>query len=75
MAASFFRGTQLDQNVKFKDKDRELTKKMNFPPEFDQPVDIAKVSTARHIHSECIKGSHRRDKKVGREAHCRVDWG
>ena len=60
MAASFFRGTQLDQNVKFKDKDRELTKKMNFPPEFDKQVDISKVSTFSH-NSEKLKGSHRRD--------------
>lgn len=44
MAASFFRGTQLDQNVKFKDKDKELTKKWNFPPEFDTAVDLKKVS-------------------------------
>ncbi len=47
MAASFFRGTQLDQNVKFKDKDKELTKKLQFPPEFDKPVDINKVSEPR----------------------------
>ena len=44
MAASFFRGTQLDQNVKFKDKDRELTKTWIFPPEFDLQVNLSKVS-------------------------------
>lgn len=54
MAASFFRGTQLDQNVKFKDKDKELTKKWNFPPEFDCPVDIKKVS-ARAFVLRCLK--------------------
>ena len=30
--------------MKFKDKDRELTKKMLFPADFDKPVDISKVS-------------------------------
>jgi hypothetical protein len=64
MAASFFRGTQLDQNVKFKDKDLELTKKMMFPADFDKPVDISKVSNRVPKYS-LIKGSHRGDKKVG----------
>lgn len=54
MAASFFRGTQLDQNVKFKDKDRELTKKWSFPPEFDRPVNLQKVS-ARVPSLRCLK--------------------
>jgi hypothetical protein len=44
MAASFFRGTHIDQNVKFKDKDKELTKKWKYPPEFDLSVDLKKVS-------------------------------
>eukprot|EP00347_Sterkiella_histriomuscorum_P022550 403338068 len=43
MAASFFRGTHIDQNVKFKDKDRELTKKWKYPAEFDLSVDLKKV--------------------------------
>jgi hypothetical protein len=46
MAAAFFRGTTIDQNVKFKDKDLELTKKWQFPPELDQHVNLAKVSDA-----------------------------
>ena len=45
MSASFFRGTQIDQNVKFKNKDRELVKQRKWPPEFDRIVDITKVST------------------------------
>lgn len=49
MAANFFRGTHIDQNVKFKDKDRELTKKWNFPPEFDLTVELKKVSTESGI--------------------------
>ncbi len=44
MTASFFRGTQLDQNVKFKDKEKELLKAWKWPPEFDKPVNINKVS-------------------------------
>ena len=44
MSAAFFRGTQIDQNVKFKDKDKELVRQMKFPPEFDHPVDLNKVS-------------------------------
>ena len=44
MSAAFFRGTGIDQNVKFKDKDKELVRSMEFPPEFDQPVDLKKVS-------------------------------
>ena len=64
MAASFFRGTHLDQNVKFKDKDRELTKIWKFPPEFDQTVNLNKVS-ARVYELRLIKGVNRRDKGVG----------
>lgn len=44
MAAAFFRGTTIDQNVKFKDKDLELTKKWQYPPEFDLHVNLSKVS-------------------------------
>jgi len=55
MAASFFRGTQLDQNVKFKDKDLELTKKMMFPADFDKPVDISKVSNRVYLSTVLLK--------------------
>jgi hypothetical protein len=39
----------LDQNVKFKDKDKELTKKWNFPPEFDYPLNMKKVSIGNSL--------------------------
>lgn len=52
MAASFFRGTQIDQNVRFKDKDKALTKGLNAPPEFSNPVNLNKVST-RAWHLRC----------------------
>ena len=44
MAAAFFRGTGIDQNVKFKDKDKQLIKETEWPAEFDQRVDLSKVS-------------------------------
>ena len=44
MSASFFRGTQLDQNVKFKDKEAKLIKAREWPEIFDSKVDIKKVS-------------------------------
>ena len=44
MSAAFFRGTGIDQNVKFKDKDKELVRSMAFPTNFDEPVDLKKVS-------------------------------
>ena len=50
MSAAFFRGTQIDQNVKFKDKDKELARTMKFPPEFDQQVDLKKVSSFYKEH-------------------------
>ncbi len=68
MAASFFRGTALDQNVKFKDKDLELTKKWQFPPEFDQHVNLSKVS-ARAPISQVFKGLIRRGQGVGQAPH------
>ena len=43
MSASFFRGTQLDQNVKFKDKEKELLRQWPWPPEFTQTVDLSRV--------------------------------
>jgi hypothetical protein len=44
MSAAFFRGTQLDQNVKFKDKDKQFIRQWRWPKEFEEPVDLAKVS-------------------------------
>ena len=44
MAAAFFRGTGIDQNVKFKDKDKQLIKETEWPAEFEQLVDLTKVS-------------------------------
>ena len=44
MSAAFFRGTQIDQNVKFKDKDKQLIRDTEWPASFDQPVDLRKVS-------------------------------
>ena len=51
MAAAFFRGTQIDQNVKFKDKDRQLIRETEWPAEFEQPVDLSKVSRQHSIPS------------------------
>ena len=44
MSAAFFRGTQIDQNVKFKDKDKQLMNETKYPSEFNQKVDLSKVS-------------------------------
>ncbi|GAA5896879.1 hypothetical protein JCM5296_002579 [Sporobolomyces johnsonii] len=46
MASSFFRGTSTDQDPRFKDKQAMLLKKMQFPPSFDQKVDMRKVEIA-----------------------------
>ena len=43
MCANFFRGTQLDQDVKFKNKDKQLIKERAWPPIFDKKVDLGKV--------------------------------
>ena len=50
MAAAFFRGTGIDQNVKFKDKDKQLIKETEWPAEFEQPVDLTKVSQNFYYH-------------------------
>jgi serine/arginine repetitive matrix protein 1 len=42
MSAQFFRGTQLSQNVKFKDKDQKLIKEWNWPAHFER-IDLSKV--------------------------------
>lgn len=43
MCASFFRGTQLDQNVKFQDKNKKLIKERSWPDIFNHKVDFNKV--------------------------------
>ena len=43
MCSSFFRGTHLDQNVKFQDKNKKLIKEWNWPDIFDKKVDLTKV--------------------------------
>ncbi len=43
MSASFYRGTGIDQNVKFKNKDKAMIQNRTWPPEFDEPVDLTKV--------------------------------
>lgn len=38
-----FKGTSVDQDPRFPDKQKKLMAKMNFPPEFEQRVDVNKV--------------------------------
>lgn len=38
MAGNFFRGTSLDQDPRFKDKQAALMRKTSFPPSFDTNV-------------------------------------
>lgn len=38
MAAQFFRGTALDQNVKFKDKDKQIIASWKWPESFKDPI-------------------------------------
>ena len=57
MSAAFFRGTQIDQNVKFKDKDKQLIRETEFPESFDKPVDLKKVSIL-FDHQNGELGSH-----------------
>ena len=40
MAPHFFRGTQLDQNVKFKDKDKQMINSWKWPDNFRNPIDL-----------------------------------
>ena len=47
MAAAFFRGTGIDQNVKFKDKDKQLIRETEWPPEFEKQIDLSKVSGSK----------------------------
>lgn len=41
MAGNFFRGTSLDQDPRFKDKQAALMRKTQFPPSFDTKVPSA----------------------------------
>ncbi|GEM07320.1 hypothetical protein Rt10032_c03g1337 [Rhodotorula toruloides] len=43
MGSNFFRGTSLDQDPRFKDKQSALLRKTHFPPAFDTKVDMRKV--------------------------------
>jgi len=40
---SFFKGTSVDQNSNFADKDKKLINAIKWPVIFDQKVDISKV--------------------------------
>jgi len=40
---SFYRGTNLEQDGRFKNKEKLLLDKMSFPKEFDFKVDLDKV--------------------------------
>ncbi|KAF9907474.1 hypothetical protein EC991_010941 [Linnemannia zychae] len=42
--AGFFKGTSADQDTRFSDKTKKLLRSMNFPPEFNQKVDMKKVN-------------------------------
>ena len=43
MCSAFFRGTSLDQDVKFKDQEKKLIKGRKWPEQFKQKVDLNKV--------------------------------
>lgn len=40
---SFFKGTSVDQNSKFEDKDKKIINSTKWPEIFDKKVDISKV--------------------------------
>ncbi len=40
---SFYRGTNIEQDVRFKNKEKLNLHKFNFPREFDTTVDLNKV--------------------------------
>ncbi|PRP86739.1 hypothetical protein PROFUN_02888 [Planoprotostelium fungivorum] len=42
----FLKGTSLEQDVRFKDKQKKLLKSMKFPPEYSTKVDMKKVELA-----------------------------
>ncbi|KAI8136798.1 PWI domain-containing protein, partial [Fennellomyces sp. T-0311] len=41
--AGFFKGTSADQDSRFSNKEKKLLKSMDFPPEFNEKVDMRKV--------------------------------
>ena len=43
MSGGFYRGTTLEQDSRFADKQQQLLKRMNFPSEYDCKIDLAKV--------------------------------
>ncbi|KAG0282502.1 hypothetical protein BGZ96_000414 [Linnemannia gamsii] len=42
--AGFFKGTSAGQDTRFSDKHKKMLKTMNFPPEFNQKIDMKKVN-------------------------------
>ncbi|KAG8685372.1 hypothetical protein FRC09_014779, partial [Ceratobasidium sp. 395] len=42
--AGFFKGTSIDQDRRFADKENRLMRSLTFPPEFNQKVDMRKVN-------------------------------
>ncbi|KAG9085995.1 hypothetical protein FRC07_013231, partial [Ceratobasidium sp. 392] len=42
--AGFFKGTSIDQDRRFADKENRLMRSISFPPEFSQKVDMRKVN-------------------------------
>jgi hypothetical protein len=43
MSGGFFKGTSLEQDSRFADKQAKLLSKMAFPPEYERKVDVSKV--------------------------------
>ena len=43
MSGGFFKGTSIDQDARFPDKNKKLLAKMQFPPEYDEKVNIAPI--------------------------------
>ena len=41
---SFFKGTSIEQDGRFVNKDKKLIEKMEFPPEFDTQVNKTKIN-------------------------------
>jgi len=68
MMGSFFRGTSTQQNVRFKDKEKALINSREWPPEFEEPVDMSKVRG----ESVSLTGLNRHDEALDRKAGYRV---
>lgn len=41
---SFYKGTTIEQDTRFKNKEKLLLDKKNFPKEFEMKLDISKVT-------------------------------